>query len=246
MTELNDATIKAWISGRIGYGRLDAPFWLLGREELTADFNVEVPIRLNGPALDDLHAAHERLPQGAKWFGDDPSLQPTWHKLVVALLLAQGKPADEAAVRDYQAKQLGRSEGETLLMSFYPLPAMGVKGFWPYSATETLPYLGTRTDYESEVWLSRASQLQRLLREHKPKWILAYSKPLWPKFKRIFGTAQWSPIPMGPATWGEYAFAGEQRTLVTLAPDPTTQGSASKMANWTALGEFVHGLLKKD
>jgi hypothetical protein len=33
MNGVDDDMIQRWLTGRIGYGRLEAPYWLLGREE---------------------------------------------------------------------------------------------------------------------------------------------------------------------------------------------------------------------
>lgn len=246
MIDVDEETLQAFTAGRIGYGNLDAPYWLLGREEHTDAPVVEIPLRLQGPPLEDLHAAHEKLPEGLQWFGEKPSLQATWHKLIVALLTATGRPAEEADVRAYQATKLGRTAGETLMMTLYPLPAQGIKAPWPYADATDLPHLATRAAYEEDVWLARAAWLQKLAKEHHPKWVLGYGKQLWPKFKRIFGSAKFQPIPMEPKAWGEFAWAvlGTERTLVTLAPDPTTQGTASKLSNWVSLGAFVRGELK--
>jgi hypothetical protein len=49
MNDIDDHMIQRWLSGSIGYGRLEAPYWLLGREEHTGVD--EIATRLQGELL---------------------------------------------------------------------------------------------------------------------------------------------------------------------------------------------------
>jgi hypothetical protein len=228
--------ILRWLEGRIGYGNLRAPYWLLGLEEACGDEEQELRRRFEGGVLEELRHAHLRI-FGADnpWFGPKPQLQSTWRRLMLTVLAAQGRHHNKQDLRDYQTRELGTLDGETLLAELFPLPSKNL-GTWRYAALPGIPELADRIEY-AKVWRDRRVILFRnLVRDHRPVAIVAYGKGRWPAYKEVFQQADWTPWPHG---WCETAIVDVHgvRILVALTVHPTAHGLTD--ASWRALGTWL-------
>src|SRR5579871_1553263 len=150
--------LRKWAKSRVGYGSLDATFWLVGMEERSAAPLEELNARLAGDALEDLEAACRRInPSFERYFGRTPELQPTWSALIRAVLAARAEPTDTEAVKAYQAASIGRAGGDTLLTELMPLAVASI-GDWPYGVLG-IPEVADRGPYREAFLSSRHSLL---------------------------------------------------------------------------------------
>ena len=190
-----------WMEQRVGYGRLDAPYWFVGMEEAgRAD---EISTRMAAPFVEDLYDAHWGAFGGRYdnlFHPRNASLQRTWAKLIRALLVAKGEAPTLHEIKRYQALRWGRVDGETLLTELYPVAS---------------PQLSTDT-YKRTLLPSRVRLLRGLFRKHKPHFVIAYGTTYADQFKRVFSDPG--------TTWRRFADepeAGEYFRNIAIVPHPT-------------------------
>lgn len=164
----------------IGYGSLSAPYWFLGMEE-GGGGNDNLRTRLEFQTVEDCKAAHQKLGI-TRFHGDRPRIQSTWGKMARIMLSLGGEEPTRQAIRRYQADQLGRSHGQTLLAELMPIPKPGLRQ-WPYEVV--MPQFRTREDYYQKVMPSRIKLLQYLFETHQPQLVIAYGKKFWSEFKQV-------------------------------------------------------------
>lgn len=202
---------------RIGYGRLDAPFYFLGMEE--AGKPDELETRLRSPDLQDLREAHDGRFGGRYddlFHATNARLQPTWAKLIRALLVATKGYANNQMIRRTQAHEWGRSSGKTLLLELFPVAS---------------PTLSTAC-YKRDVLPARIRLIRDLVRTHKPRLLIAYGATYAHHYKRIFmDRNDWQPLsPEDPA-------AGVSCGNVALVPHPIAFGQTN--ARFERIGRWA-------
>jgi hypothetical protein len=178
---LDDELLEAYALMSYGYGTYDAGYWFIGVEQGSDGTPDEIRRRLaswcdrGSKELDDL-VEYCQATRITKWFdGPTPPLQPTWKQLIRIMLTAEGRDDGTEQVRRYQAKQLGRRDGETCLLELLPLPARKTdRRFWPYGSWSRLPHLATRERYERHYPGLRISRIRARIREHAPKAVVFY------------------------------------------------------------------------
>jgi hypothetical protein len=120
-----------------------------------------------------------------------PQPQPTWSPLCSVMLGISGSPinqiGDESAILDYQRRQLGRTDGDSLLAELFPMPKSGGNSFNEIHRS----LLGVpRVDgadlldaYHELVLAERQERLAKMLAERfanfPPHLVIAYGRP-WP------------------------------------------------------------------
>lgn len=168
----------------VGYGRLDAPVWLLGLEEganLDA-LPLAENIRRRAAQFEqvmDLHEAHS--PELLNCSLADPS--PTWRWMAKLVRGLRGLDIeDNAAANAYVAEELGRSAGETLLADLLPLPSPNAS-IWPLEYED---WFKTRAAYRRAVAPQRIELLRERLGAADPKLVFAYGAGHWPYYKALF------------------------------------------------------------
>src|SRR5690606_8451189 len=129
-----------------GYGTVDARVWFLGMEE-GGGGAANLRERLSFEAVEDLQNALLKLGI-MKFHGDRPRIQSTWRGMCYIMLRLNGMKPTRDARRDYQAKQLSRAEGQTLLVELMPLPKQNLQQ-WDY--LDVLPQFRSREDYHRRV-----------------------------------------------------------------------------------------------
>ena len=135
-----------------------------------------------------------------QWYGDRPRLQPTWRNLIRIFLIAEGKPADNETMRQYQKNTWGTKGGNTCLMELMPLPSPDATS-WLYSEISKLPYLTTRETYEQYVVESRIAHLRDRIAEYQPKVVVCYGSKHDKHWKKIAGAESWEKSPEGVSFW---------------------------------------------
>ncbi len=190
----------------VGYGNLAAGIWFLGMEEAGGG-EANLRARLGFHAVEDLAGAHRRLGVTKHHWGRKV-IQRTWRGMCVVMLALAGRSVTRQTIREYQADELGRSHGDTLLAELMPIPKAKVHR-WGYEAL--IPQLASRADYYARVKPRRVRLLRRLLAERQPRVVIAYGKGFWGDYHALFPDVALAE--RGPFMIGE---AGD--TLVVLAP----------------------------
>jgi len=183
----------------IGYGSLAAPLWFLGMEESlgprpgnpgwTVEWELEV--RSQWDPIMDVREAHVQL-QDAYW--ERRNYSQVWRfmaKLARGLLHRAPDWRDTNLAHTYVIDHLGRARGKTLLGEAMPLPAASV-GHWPYAAL-----FPKREKYWEDVWPMRRDLWHRLIRAHRPRFLIAYGKRYWPYHQELLGGIEWQDLASG-------------------------------------------------
>ncbi|HEV2199981.1 MAG TPA: hypothetical protein VGR73_09170 [Bryobacteraceae bacterium] len=123
---LDSQLLTAFVETFAGYGNLDAPYWYVGMEEggdsTSFERRVSVWRDRGSSIIEDLREYHVAI-KLEDLFVSSARLQSTWKQLIRITLRAEGLPCSVDAIREYQARQLGRRDGGTALLELYPLPA---------------------------------------------------------------------------------------------------------------------------
>jgi len=172
----------------VGYGRLEAPVWFLGMEEAGGG-EANLRARLKFRTMEDCAEAH-RLLGITKHHWGRRVIQRTWRGMCYLMLKLDNQATDAENIRNYQAESLGRFGGQTLLVELMPIPKSSL-GAWGYE--ELIPQYASREDYYQKVKPRRLAYLQRLIRENRPRIVIAYGKSYWPEYRALFDEMSFAP-----------------------------------------------------
>ncbi len=189
----------------IGYGNLRAPVWFLGMEErgLTTE---RLRQRLNFAPVEDLDRAQRIL--GIRQHHMPPvRLEAHWSTMAKIMLMLTHLAPTPANLRVYQAAQLGRTGGDTLLVQFWPLPTPNMIE-WPYVGM--FEQFQTREEYRYHVKPLRIQLLRKLIAVEKPPVVICYGKDDWLYYKQIFEWSEWQAMENF-----EYTLCDETRVFLT-------------------------------
>lgn len=165
----------------IGYGSLTADVWFLGMEEAGGG-EANIRARLQFQAVEDNAEAHKLLGVTKLHWGKRV-IQRTWRGMCYIMLRLDNREPLRENIRNYQAEQLGRTHGNTLLTELMPIPKPKVSR-WEYE--ELIPQYGSRKDYYRLVKPQRINYLRQLVKEHKPSVVIGYGKSFWSSYKELF------------------------------------------------------------
>lgn len=222
------------LTGFLGYGNPAGAFWFIGLEERASGTDdvlrheLEVRAQHFGP-IEDLTALE------AKEF-DTPTFSianyvRTWRIMSKIVLHLRGNDDWQLKAADYQAKRLGRRDGETFLAELLPLPAPSASQ-WPY--TRLFP---TRAAYESSILPRRIEALRTLLRQHRPAWIFCYGKSYWSQFQRLFpDIAEFRPLAGGDILTGLTPARGRAVLTPFFTPYRMSDARIAELAQQLGLG----------
>jgi hypothetical protein len=149
------------------------------------------------------------------------TIQPTWRGMCCIMLRLQGIAPTRHNIRTYQAEQLGRTHGNTLLTELMPIPKPKV-GHWPYG--ELMPQFASREAYYAAVKPQRIKLLRELVDTHQPKVVIGYGKGFWSSYKAVFA-------PMTFARQGQFDVGTGGKTLVILTHHFTARTMNGKFAD---------------
>jgi len=231
----------AWdrIEQFVGYGRVDAPVVFLGMEEgqsSSASLESDLVYRSQFEPIIDLQTAHRGIDGTGKFF--DPvggSTQRTWRPMCELMIRRQdagGRPNRQSRLR-YQALQLGRSHGDSLLTELLPYPKRTAEA-WPEIYGQRFR---TRALYEQHMLPYRIELLSRLLAGYRRELVICYGKANWSSYKQLanvafgVGVEQWPAVPSDGALT---VVAGGVRIVLTKhfsARDFNTDEQLRKFVN---------------
>jgi len=227
ITPLNSDQVRH-LERFLGYGRLDAPVWFVGMEE-GGGGPENIRARLQFAEVEDCANAHRRLDLLKYHRAERPVIQRTWGQMARFMLHLQGREIGTDDVRAYQANQLGRSGGRSMLLELMPIPKPSLKHS---SAYEGLLPQYADADYREGVRRTRIRLLQQLVERHRPQVVVCYGKAYWEHFASLFPGLRFRSGTSGgvakPYQWGR---RGEQ--VVVLAHHlvaPSMNGWATRTA----------------
>jgi hypothetical protein len=200
-----------------GYGRWEAPYWFVGMEPGGTEqaSSYESWLRLGGGELIDCKQHHLDT-NFTRWHGEDQrGTQPTWRRLIQALLGYEGRSATLEDVLQVQHDGWGASNGEMALVEVCALHA-------PRTAATS-----DRTSYRNE----RIATLRERLATYRPTFALFYGLTYRQQYEKVAGGA-----------FDEDEFRWSADTLCVLTPHPTSHlhGKPTPWAKgewWIALGQ---------
>ncbi len=222
----------------IGYGNLRAPVWFLGMEERGLGTE-RLRQRLNFSPVEDLDRAQRLL--GIRQHHMPPvRLEAHWSTMAKIMLMLTHLAPTPSNLRVYQAAQLGRTGGDTLLVQFWPLPTPNMIE-WPYAGM--FEQFHTRDDYRRHVKPLRVELLRNLIATEKPPVVICYGKDDWLYYKQIFEWSEWQVMENF-----EYTLCDDTRVFLTphllpylMSDDRISQLShlirkTTNRARWTVNG----------
>ena len=148
------------------------------------------------------------------------------------MLLLNGKPTDRESIRHFQADQLGRFHGNTLLCELMPIPKPAI-GTWGYH--ELIPQYKSRQEYYRSVKPKRIALFQSLFSEHNPKVVICYGKAYWEDYRSIFSNMQFSKKEI-------FEVANNQSSSIILTPHFTSRtmiGNFEKVVEISGPSKFI-------
>lgn len=197
---------SSFVRQKFGYGRWEAPVWVIGMEEGGGVCCADVIARINHwrengaqewAPLNDLPAFCGRIGQG-DWFESNAQPQPTWN-LLIELLMRVDPVLEQLTPIEIQMNHWGRQNGNACLVDFSPLPSPRTS-VWHYATwLAQNPDLGRRLSsrhaflQENGLGNARAEFLRKKLEHHAAigtlRWILFYGKcrPFPAYFNQITG-----------------------------------------------------------
>lgn len=169
------------LSHFVGYGNLDADYWFIGMEE-GGGGKENLEARKQFSQVMDCAEAHEILGI-TKYHKGKNIIQRTWRGMCCIMLALEGKEINTESIREYQANNLGRSKGNTLLCELMPIPKPRLDA-WEYFSL--FPQFSSREDYYRKIKPRRIKYLRSILAENKPNFVIYYGKKYWDDFKLLF------------------------------------------------------------
>jgi hypothetical protein len=225
------ATLERFTTTFFGYGSWAAPIWIVGMEEGGGATVEEVMHRLavweqrGQRDLEDLAQYHHAIGV-TKHLNADARIQPTWAKLIHLLLGARGLPFDTEQVRSFQARHLGRNNGDTCILELLPLPSPNVRT-WLY-APWNVPYLRDRDSYRLHLIPQSVERIRARVSTCRPKAVVFLGMSYLKHWQKIAGT----PLEVQ----GDVAVAGGD-TLYIAVRHPAARGVTN--AYFRGVGELI-------
>lgn len=165
----------------IGYGTLKANIWFLGMEEAGGG-EANIRTRLKFQVVEDNAEAHKLLGVTKLHWGKRV-IQRTWRGMCYIMLRLENLEPSRENIRNYQAEQLGRAHGNTLLTELMPIPKPKVNR-WKYE--NLIPQYSSREDYYRQVKPQRVNYLRQLVVKYRPPVVIGYGKSFWSSYKELF------------------------------------------------------------
>jgi hypothetical protein len=165
------------IESFVGFGRRDAPVVFIGMEEgLTEEESLENDLvhRSQFAPVMDLEMASRGIAGTRKWF--DLAIvrcQRTWRPMCDLMLRREGVRAPTKDERNtYQARRLGRSDGDRLSAELLPYPNTR-SSRWSEIYKQRFP---NRHQYRSQMSKMRIALLRQVLSETDRPLVVCYGK----------------------------------------------------------------------
>lgn len=208
----------------IGYGSLTAETWFLGMEEAGAG-EAALRTRANFDIVEDCADAHLALGIIKHHWGPR-AIQSTWRGMCYVMLALDDRCTTREDIRRYQAENLGRRSGSTLLVELMPIPRPRL-GWWEYD--HLIPQFSSVENYIEKIKPWRISYIRNLYLQQRPGLVIAYGKKYWQDFASIFNKMTFQQE-------GHFMIGRERESLVVFT-DHFTSRTMNKQ--WGQLVETI-------
>jgi hypothetical protein len=168
------------LSEFIGYGNPDADIWFITLQE-TDGSEENIRARLKFAPVEDLASAQQIL-DATKYHSD-------WRGVCEIMLRLDNKAPSDDMLQTYQADQLGRQNGATLLCALLPIP-QSASAEWTY--TTILPQFTSQQACDEAFKPERLDLFRELVAEHHPKIVIGSGKAHWAEYQELFNRFKFS------------------------------------------------------
>lgn len=175
----------------LGYGRLSAPVWFIGKEEGLGEMSSQdaaknLKARATFEQTMDLYEAHLKLLEGGHPINvelNPPSTQ-VWRFMGKIMLARSGQEDwnDSESAKRYVRFRLGRRDGDTFLTELSPFPASNAAD----KRWRTLFNGDSELDRKLK---QRRNELQRVLKEYAPSLVVCYGLPKKDEYAELLGVS---------------------------------------------------------
>jgi hypothetical protein len=195
-----------------GFGKWELPYWFIGPEQGGSNNEQRAAAfkQLGIDGLCDCREFHNQI-QETRWHREPPNtaaLQPTWRRLMLALMPSIGRPSEKIGLKHYQACHWGnRNSGETCVIELSGLSAKNFK-----ESIDT-----------SSFKASRIERIKERLKQAAPQFVVMYGVACEKDWKEISGCnlVRCDVVKSGS-------------TLFAFMPHPTSHGQRD--SEWIELG----------
>lgn len=244
---IDERKLNKWIHHFYGYGSWSAPFWFIGYDETGGDVPEEVADKINyfhrahpdkQPALCDVRELYENVSiyeegtKGEKFknrfeyrFGPEAVQHGVWKNLIAFMHGYRRKKVPD--LLDYQKSRfLSPDAADAALISLYPLPSPhGHAWYYAWLDMPSMPFLKTRSAYETLVYPHRMRTLMEMMAKHQPELVLMFGmnniNHLKATVQAHHSTARFTQVKSVHRVTPQYhraALAGTQLLMTTQIP----------------------------
>jgi len=220
MPTCDEQLLFDYASQFLGYGSLNSCVWLIGPEAGggrtidDAQNRASVWAQRGRKETEDLQGYHSGLNRPLE-FDWKRNIQKTWGALIrVILALQDGQIAKTDDVREFQRKELGRSDGNNCVLDLSQLSSPSMSE-WKFEECG-ISWLRTREEYEARLLPQRCDLFKCRLAHYKPRLALFYGDALrhQGRWERIANN-RFAPSELPRLSWVQ----GEH-TLFAMMPHP--------------------------
>jgi hypothetical protein len=227
--------LKERIKNFWGYGNLDSDIWFVGMEEGYNQNNEVLIERIKATSHSDVFDIYDDLkvdPGHVYWFEKGAPTQPTYRLLIyIWLFLQTNREPTLEEIREYQIRKFGRKISDHAVLELMPLPSKSIKKKdWLYGDTG-ISGLSSRKEYLLTYTPQRVEKLKELIRKHKPRLVLFYSKMYLDYWQQI------AEVPLKKVIINKLYTAKNHDTLYAMVPHPTKRGMFK--SDWKNIAEVL-------
>ena len=168
--------IQEFCLGFYGYGNLSSDYWFVGMEEggddTIQEFYKNYVEKWDGKESTDMVDGINKEAEDI-FFNEKGKIQKTWGGIIKLLLSIENKPIYKECILNFQKTNLGRIEGNNLLLELLPLPNRSITNWGYYSLG--LPHFDTRKNYLEYYLPERTKHIKELISKYNPKVVVFYS-----------------------------------------------------------------------
>src|SRR3989338_8830097 len=146
--------IEDRIHNFMGYGNLNSDIWFIGMEEGFHSSLSSLESRFNktrGKSVIDVQDDMTNIQGHMKWFAPDSSIQRTWSKLILILLVLRSETTEKEKIKAFQRKHFARKNSNHCNLDLMPLPCRSTREKdWFYNQFG-IGYLENRKEYLAKI-----------------------------------------------------------------------------------------------
>lgn len=223
-----------------GYGNLDGDIWFVGMEEGYSDKNESLEHRFKATTGSQVYDIYDDLkvdPGHVFWFEEGAPTQSTYRKIIYLYLYLKNNIEPKLEdIRQFQISDLGRKKSQHALLELMPLPSKSIKEKdWLYTDFN-IEGLSSRKTYLRTYKPERVKSLHTLIRKHKPKIVIFYSRTYMEDWVSV------AEVPFEELISKKLCIAKDDNTIYVVVPHSTSRGTTS--AEWKNIAETLISVIR--